>query len=272
MIKTHRTKLYSFAARECLIVLVPFFILALVWRHLVMENTASEEGQASEKLEMEEVTSRFVVHRLENGEHLILGEDGTQLSVAKVLERLRTKDRELISSIVKAMRQSYDLAPSGAFFWECLPVTAATAQETPFLFVILDAPMLSKVTYDMHAFADRFESIPHYQQVGVISFTNLGKDATLVVPTPVANPSALKNYPQHMAHIASFHQDAHPDQVANLWQQIGDVFSNVLQEAERRGARDQKYWLSTSGLGVSWLHVRIDTRPKYYNYVPFKKA
>ena len=25
-------------------------------------------------------------------------------------------------------------------------------------------------------------------------------------------------------------------------------------------------WLSTSGLGISYLHVRIDKRPKYYSH------
>jgi hypothetical protein len=29
-------------------------------------------------------------------------------------------------------------------------------------------------------------------------------------------------------------------------------------------------WLSTSGLGVYWLHVRLDTHPKYYQYQPYK--
>jgi len=29
---------------------------------------------------------------------------------------------------------------------------------------------------------------------------------------------------------------------------------------------DTPLWLSTAGLGVSWLHVRLDTRPKYYRH------
>ena len=31
-------------------------------------------------------------------------------------------------------------------------------------------------------------------------------------------------------------------------------------------------WLSTAGLGVPWLHLRLDTRPKYYQYGPYKNA
>jgi hypothetical protein len=29
-------------------------------------------------------------------------------------------------------------------------------------------------------------------------------------------------------------------------------------------------WLSTNGDGVSWLHVRIDERPKYYTHGPYR--
>ncbi len=32
---------------------------------------------------------------------------------------------------------------------------------------------------------------------------------------------------------------------------------------------DRPTWLSTAGHGVAWLHVRLDTRPKYYRYTPY---
>ena len=31
-------------------------------------------------------------------------------------------------------------------------------------------------------------------------------------------------------------------------------------------------WVSTSGLGVYWLHVRLDSYPKYYQHAPYKNA
>jgi hypothetical protein len=31
-------------------------------------------------------------------------------------------------------------------------------------------------------------------------------------------------------------------------------------------------WLSTAGMGVSWLHVRLDSSLKYYGYKPFKQT
>lgn len=29
-------------------------------------------------------------------------------------------------------------------------------------------------------------------------------------------------------------------------------------------------WLSISGLGVYWLRIRLDARPKYYQHLPYK--
>ena len=33
---------------------------------------------------------------------------------------------------------------------------------------------------------------------------------------------------------------------------------------------DQPLWVSTCGLGVYWLHVRLDSFPKYYRYAPYQ--
>lgn len=30
-------------------------------------------------------------------------------------------------------------------------------------------------------------------------------------------------------------------------------------------------WLSTAGISTAWLHVRLDSAPKYYQYAPFRK-
>jgi len=33
---------------------------------------------------------------------------------------------------------------------------------------------------------------------------------------------------------------------------------------------DRPLWISTAGMGVNWLHVRLDSRPKYYRHAPYK--
>ena len=34
---------------------------------------------------------------------------------------------------------------------------------------------------------------------------------------------------------------------------------------------DKPTWLSTAGMGVAWLHVRLDQRPKYYAHRPYRE-
>ncbi len=140
-------------------------------------------------------------------------------------------------------------APYTAFRWETPPVTSATASRA-FEFVLLDSPGLARRP-DPEAFAKHFKKA----KSDVIDFPNLGRDAIMVVPCPVADPSAY-------GHLAAFVREAPEAQRQTLWKSVGDVM------ARRVGA--QPVWLSTAGAGVSWLHVRLDDRPKYYGYEPYR--
>jgi hypothetical protein len=140
-------------------------------------------------------------------------------------------------------------APYSAFRWETPPITAATLTR-PFEFVLLDSPGLARRP-DPAAFAGHFGAA-HEQ---VVVFPNLGGDAILIVPCPSAAPSAY-------GHIAAFVREAPDPQQHALWQSVGAAM------ARRVGARP--VWLSTAGAGVSWLHVRLDDRPKYYGYGPYR--
>ncbi|MET0247228.1 MAG: hypothetical protein ABW182_10815 [Sphingomonas sp.] len=54
--------------------------------------------------------------------------------------------------------------------------------------------------------------------------------------------------------------------------QLHDFWSLLARTVEARLAEREKLWVSTSGLGVSWLHARIDDRPKYYSYAPYRSG
>jgi len=127
------------------------------------------------------------------------------------------------------------------------------------------------------------------QAASVAVFENLGGDAMLVVPCPLTSSSSSrvpagdleKGYP----HLAAFVRRAPAPQVNSFWKAVGRVGARRLSIASSaavggagsvsvgRGVRPvsdaEPFWLSTSGLGVYWLHVRFDSRPKYYNYSPF---
>lgn len=142
-------------------------------------------------------------------------------------------------------------APFAGYFWEC-PPTRAHSADRAFEFVLTDAPALLRVTPERSVLAEHFGKA---NADGIATFRNLGGDATLVVPTPRASDEAY-------THLAAFVRKAPDVQVHALFQSVG--------RAARANLSDAPQWLSTAGMGVYWLHVRIDARPKYYRHAPYK--
>lgn len=139
-----------------------------------------------------------------------------------------------------------------AFRWETPAVDAATATRR-FEFVLLDSPGLARRP-EPGAFEDQFRRDP---APDVLEFANLGGDSIMIVPRPIASPSAY-------GHLAAFVRNGPASQRLALWRAVGD--------AMRRRVGARPVWLSTAGGGVSWLHVRLDDRPKYYHFAPFRHA
>ena len=82
------------------------------------------------------------------------------------------------------------------------------------------------------------------------SFYNISRDALLVIPIPRKN--------KIFTTVKDFIDNSSIKQQKILWKLVA---KNVLKLLE---TYDQVY-VSTHGLGVSYLHVRIDLTPKYYN-------
>jgi hypothetical protein len=142
--------------------------------------------------------------------------------------------------------------PFSAFKWETPPVTAST-MDRPFEFVLLDSSWLD-LPADPRAFAAHFSEVAGSS---VVDFPNLGGDAILVAPRPEGSLSAY-------GHLAAFVRHAPEGQRHALWERVGEAMDRRLGTAP--------VWLSTAGAGVPWLHVRVDDRPKYYGYEPYRAA
>lgn len=142
-------------------------------------------------------------------------------------------------------------APWEAYFWETPPVTKFTVNQT-FEFVLVNSPQLASVSADSSNFRQYFQSATK----AIVTFPNLGQDALLVVPCPISNTSA---YP----HLASFVLKAPESQQHLLWQTVGRELQQKLNQ--------RPIWVNTSGLGVYWLHVRLDSFPKYYCFQAYKQ-
>lgn len=141
-------------------------------------------------------------------------------------------------------------SPFGALFWETPPLTNARLGD-PFECVLVDSPMLAGIQPDASAFAQQFGSASE-----TVGFENLGEDAYLVAPCPGA-PG------QNFAHLAAFVRCATSAQNHALWGALAVALEARLSE--------RPLWCSTSGLGVFWLHVRLDTRPKYYTFDRYRQ-
>lgn len=159
------------------------------------------------------------------------------------------------TAFVAAFSSTLADQPYRGFFWETPPLTYAGLGEA-FECMIVPSNAVGELSANADAFADKIAS--KQGTIEVVSARNLGGDAELVIP---AGALADVDY----AHLAAFLRTAPAEQVAALWREASATATRWL-----RSAPDRPIWLSTSGLGVPWLHVRIDTRPKYYSHTPYR--
>ena len=139
--------------------------------------------------------------------------------------------------------------PFKSYCWECPPVTNSSLTHK-FECVFVESPLLASSEPDSIPFSAYFKS-----GCAATTFESLGRDALLVAPCPGKDS-------KDFAHLAAFTATASTEQISALWSAVG--------EALRVRIGNQPVWLSTAGLGVSWLHVRLDSRPKYYRHAPYK--
>ncbi len=140
-----------------------------------------------------------------------------------------------------------------AFFWEHPPLSVETFDREA-EFVLVAAPGLAGLDPEPGPFERHFDREP---DADVVAFENLGGDALLIAPRPLG---PLPAYP----HLAAFVRRAPQSQVRSLWRCAAAAVRENLGRSPR--------WLSTAGLGVSWLHLRIDSSPKYYQFAPYTRV
>ena len=169
-----------------------------------------------------------------------------------------------------------------AYFFETKGVTYDLAAQTDFEFVLTEASYLYQFadqTADPSSFqnhfvkcsttppADDHEDTTNYNHYGCV-FPNLWGESLLIAPTPLQVETVTTTY----GHLAAFLRRAPIEQVQSVWKLALTAFRNrLLKASSSSSSSSDPLWFSTSGEGVPWLHFRIDPRPKYYQYQPFKK-
>lgn len=144
----------------------------------------------------------------------------------------------------------------GAFFWECAPFQLQSLGDH-FEFVIVPTNPDRFASASWHQFRDKFSKCVPGQLIA--TFPNPRGDAVLVSPIPQTGTELY-------GHLAQFLENLTDSNMLQcFWLSIGIALQSFLIEREIG-------WLSTSGLGVPWLHARLDTTPKYYEYEPYRVA
>ena len=151
-----------------------------------------------------------------------------------------------------------------ALFFETRPASSISSIRKQFEVVLVDAPELKRFVEaggpDEKAFAEHLTCVPDSETC--CAFPNLGGDANLVVPR-ITGGTGAKVY----GHLGAFVRGASEREVRQLWHTTAREYIRTLENAEDK---DRNIWLSTSGMGVAWLHIRLDSTPKYYTYTPFR--
>jgi hypothetical protein len=163
------------------------------------------------------------------------------------LVRALCDDAALRSALTDSLRR----APFAAFAWELPPFAPGTLGR-PAEFVVIEHLALARAVPDHSPFDEALGAT-----TPIATFPNLGGDAVLVVPHPVTAPDST--------HLAEFVRSASPSVADALWTAVGRAI------AGRVASSPLPLWVSTAGLGVSWLHVRLDQRPKYYRHRPYAR-
>ena len=145
-------------------------------------------------------------------------------------------------------------SPHDGYFWE-FPAVALDTLTRAFRFVVIGSSSLAAVKANSEAFDCKLRKAG--QTHDSVCFPNLRGHAMLVVPRCISAPD-------HYGHLAAFVRRAPVAQQHDLLQRSAATLRQCLS--------NRPTWMSTHGMGVPWLHVRLDETPKYYTHRPFRNV
>ena len=170
--------------------------------------------------------------------------EGNQLTTIDLIENLGTNSEFRIFYNSILAENSFE-----SFFWENPSIEKGELNKK-YEFALIKSNTLNNVKPNPKPFKEYYSTVKN-----VVVFPNLRGDAKLIVPCPI---SELENY----THIGKFVRDAPRNQVDEFWREVGLEYKASIGLNRK--------WLSTAGLGVPWLHLRIDSSPKYYRHQSYK--
>ncbi len=173
---------------------------------------------------------------------IIIFKDSQQISWYEILD-LWKHNNAFIDFFVSLLI----LSNFNNFFWQCCSVNRNDLKKKLFECYLIETK------YDFGV-ADN-SSFQEYLKTSksIVNFYNFNKDCLLIVPN--YNHSISKS---SYLNIYNFIKFAPKSQIHLLFHQIS---LNIYKEFHKT----KKIYLNTHGLGVPWIHIRLDYYPKYYN-------
>jgi hypothetical protein len=148
--------------------------------------------------------------------------------------------------------------PFKAYMWKCVSLDSVNKH---FEFNVSNSKKLARISTKAGPYRKYFKD--HKANTGsVISFISNSNDTFLVVPY---GPRDSKKYKD----LASFMRKGTDDQIDKLWKTFGKQVHRIYNTKYpifNNNDKNRPLWLNTHGLGVYWLHLRIDIEPKNYVY------
>lgn len=136
-------------------------------------------------------------------------------------------------------------------FFECKSFNLESIDKYPFECSFSEIPIIHQLWKPKYKSFQYYFDQPENKTKNIVQFENLSKDCLLIVPKPFND----KNF----ANFTLFHKNAPNEIIEDLWKEIAITAIKLCQKR-----LDSPIWLNTSGLGISWLHIRFDKNPKYY--------
>jgi hypothetical protein len=161
------------------------------------------------------------------------------------------KWKDKIAEWENGIPQTYPSDIKKRFFYQTSPITRD--MDTEYEEKFIESNRLEKITQDYDPFAEHFIKLKNKY---VTSFANLSKKSILVVPVPLCDnkeSNKIFNYTT----IKDFIDNGPKNQQIVFWKYVVKLVKQLLKIVDT-------VYINTHGLGVYYLHVRLDLTPKYY--------
>lgn len=186
-----------------------------------------------------------------NGIEYIIYHQNKQLTWGDVLYLANYKP--FIQLLVLLLKQY-----SQPFFWELPPVIPQRMNNIKFSMVLInmDEPIPEEDHHTYGPYIEQTEDSVHL-------FWSAYDDVLLFIPT--------RKYPHTntvYTNIYTFVQSASLDELIDYYTKLFEVLRDIIFPEYPQ----TWLWVSTSGLGVFWLHTRVEFWPKHYRHIDYVRT